>query len=176
MQSKETTTSSPSIEIPKPKSCPSPSKESASPKIIKTSISPKSNKTADIHKVLKKAFALNEKTTTSSKASGKVTEFDVKDYLSDDQLKDIFSKEAQQMNINCDLEETLAEKPSQLLNSMELLKSLAAPPLRKNEVMVESDESDQDFEDDDDEEEEEYVEFKFAPRPIYMSTICQVSQ
>lgn len=98
----------------------------------------------------------------------------MKDYLTDDQLKDILSKENQQLNINCDLDEALAEKPSQLLNSMELLKSLAAPPLRKNDVMVDSDESDQDFDDDEDEE-EEYVEFKFAPRPIYMATICQVS-
>lgn len=79
------------------------------------------------------------------------------------------------MNINCDVEEALAEKPSQLLNSMELLKSLAAPPLRKSDIMVGSDESDQDFDDEDDEE-EEYVEFKFAPRPIYMSTVCQVTQ
>jgi len=64
------------------------------------------------------------------------------------------------------------EKPSQLLNSMELLKSLAAPPLKRSDIMVDSDESDQDLIDDEDEE-EEYVEFKFAPRPIYMATICQ---
>lgn len=78
------------------------------------------------------------------------------------------------MNVECDLDEAMAEKPSQLLNSMELLKSLAAPPLRKNEVMVESDESDFEEDDEDDDEEEEYVEFKFSPRPIFMSTICQV--
>lgn len=129
----------------------------------------KSDKTAGIHKILRKAFG-----TKDTPIPTKSSEFNVKNFLTDAQLKDMFSKEAQALNVNdIDLQEALAEKPSQLLNSMELLKSLAAPPLRKNDIMVESDESDQDFGDDDDEE-EEYVEFKFAPRPIYMATICQV--
>lgn len=116
--------------------------------------------------ILKKAFATDPKKSSP--------EFNVKDYLSEDQLKDIFQTQPDELTLNPEIKGVLAEKPSQLLNSMELLKSLAAPPLVKSEVTVNSDESDLDFEDDEDEE-EEYVEFKFAPRPIYMATICQVN-
>lgn len=131
-----------------------------------------SGKTKDIHNILRKAFAHNEKPIPK-----KVTpEFDLSAFLTDDQLNTILNKmENPEASIGIDDVTELGGKPSQLMNSLDLLKSLARPPLDKSQVAAGSDESDDEFDlDDEDDEGEEYVEFKYAPRPIFMATICQV--
>lgn len=134
--------------------------------------SDKGSKTQDIHSLLRKAFASKEKPIPK-----KITpEFDVRAYLTDDQMKSILGNiETPEDLAHIAQNQGLGEKPSSVLNSLDLLKSLASPPLHKNQVTAGSDESDDELEmDDDDDEEEEYIEFKFAPRQIFMPTICQV--
>lgn len=132
-------------------------------------------KTKDIHNILRKAFAHNEKPIPKKVTS----EFDLSAFLTDDQLKTILNKmenPTEETPLEIDEVTELGGKPSQLMNSLDLLKSLARPPLDKSQVAAGSDESDDDFDlDDEDEEGEEYVEFKYAPRPIFMATICQVN-
>lgn len=172
-KSSPTSPASQSSPSPVPTASPnaSPKPKQKTPKVDPEKMGP--GKTKDIHNILRKAFAHNEKPIPKKVTS----EFDLSAFLTDDQLKTILNKMENPTEAPLEIDEVteLGGKPSQLMNSLDLLKSLARPPLDKSQVAAGSDESDDDFDlDDDDEEGEEYVEFKYAPRPIFMATICQV--
>lgn len=155
-----------------PIASPKPKQKNVKADPEKPSSTSSTTKTKEIHNILRKAFANNEKPIPKKVTS----EFDLSAFLTDDQLKTILNK-MENPETAAEINEVteLGEKPSQLMNSLDLLKSLASPPLHKAQVAAGSDESEEDFDfEDEDEEGEEYVEFKYAPRPIFMATICQV--
>lgn len=161
----------PTTAIPSPNASPKPKHKPQKPSSSAAGdVESGPGKTKEIHNILRKAFAHNEKPIPK-----KVTpEFDLSAFLTDDQLNTILNK-MENPEAPIEIDEDLGGKPSQLMNSLDLLKSLARPPLDKSQVATGSDESDDDFDiDEEDEEGEEYVEFKYAPRPIFMATICQV--
>lgn len=155
--------------LPVPEVLPSTSSEST----------PKVKKTDQIHEILRKALAIRQAQAAEEKKI--LAQPDKETLITEEQLKSMLTSTA---GTSTDFPNKLMEQvgaimpsePSQLLKSMELLKSLAAPPLTKAQMTAGSDESEEDFDNMDDDEEEEYIEFKFAPRQIFMSTICQVSK